>query len=406
MGDVERQAARRDREVAIERLLAAVGDHQREVEQRAVGEAGEARRPSRGGTRPSAARWRSPGPPPPRPGQPPARHLPRGPRPLPEPEVGDQPRRAHRPRTPAPRRAAKPAISAMSVVGTTFGIGEKATRPATADRGERRDQGDDLGRRARALVPGEAAKQDSAEERPSLASQLIRCPPPAGVPRRRLARGSTLSTAIRLIDRDGGAVEDARHLAREVPAAGQQLRRPCRRRPPRRVRAAPPARRRWRRTRRRGWRSSPRPRDRESSALELGQLLPCEPGPCPGSARPGSSAPGSRRRPCAARDHDRESQALALAAGEIARIRVDLSVEAEASQRAGPVIAAQLIADALVNEEVARPLREQGDLTPGVDPAALRLDQARRRPEQGALARPLRPISATRSPAAIRARRR
>src|SRR5207247_11311050 len=41
MRDVEGNAAGRDRQVALERLLAAIAHHDREVEERAVGESGE-----------------------------------------------------------------------------------------------------------------------------------------------------------------------------------------------------------------------------------------------------------------------------------------------------------------------------------------------------------------------------
>ena len=79
-----------------------------------------------------------------------------------------------------------------------------------------------------------------------------------------------------------------------------------------------------------------------------------------GSSR--SSAPGSSPSPVSRPgDHDRQGQALALAAGEIARIGVDQPLEPEAPQRFRARVAAKLVADPLVDEEIARPLRQQRD---------------------------------------------
>ena len=64
--------------------------------------------------------------------EPPARHLPRRPRPLPEPEVGDERGEGADGEARAPARARSRRRSTMSVVGLTLGKAAKAIRPAIA----------------------------------------------------------------------------------------------------------------------------------------------------------------------------------------------------------------------------------------------------------------------------------
>ena len=131
VSDVERDPACRERQVTVQRLLAAVADHRREVEQRSVGEPGagagdgEAEAPE-----PAAAGDREPGA-----GeadQPPARHLPGASTAPGRARCSRQGRRAPRPRSPGAAPSAYPVIRTMSVVATTFGIGARTSRPATA----------------------------------------------------------------------------------------------------------------------------------------------------------------------------------------------------------------------------------------------------------------------------------
>src|SRR5262249_31949202 len=89
----------------------------------------------------------------------------------------------------------------------------------------------------------------------------------------------------------------------------------------------------------------------------------------------------------AAGDHDREGQPLALSAGEVARIGVHEVLEAEAPERGLAGIAADLVADPLVHEEVAGPLRQQGGAARRLDSAGASLGKARGGTQQRALAR-------------------
>src|SRR6201999_1097293 len=94
---------------------------------------------------------------------PPRRHLPGRPRPLPEPEVGDQ--RGERDDREARRRAKRVAGEDDDVGGRLdVGEGGECDPPGDRQRGERGDERDDLRGRPRALVPGEAAEQDAGED--------------------------------------------------------------------------------------------------------------------------------------------------------------------------------------------------------------------------------------------------
>ena len=107
----------------------------------------------------------------------------------------------------------------MSVVGTTFGIGEKRDPAGDREGRQGRDQRDELGGRPRALVPDHAGDQAEAEQeqraelpahvRPSLA--------------RSGARPASGEQRDAVLDANRAAVEDPGDLGREVPAAGEHL---------------------------------------------------------------------------------------------------------------------------------------------------------------------------------------
>ena len=82
---------------------------------------------------------------------------------------------------------------------------------------------------------------------------------------------------------------------------------------------------------------------------------------------------------------DREGEALALAAGEVARVGVDRVLHADRAEGGESDCAGQLVADPLADQEVARVLGEQRHLL-GADPAGDRIDQPGRGAQQGALA--------------------
>ena len=82
-------------------------------------------------------------------------------------------------------------------------------------------------------------------------------------------------------------------------------------------------------------------------------------------------------------EHDREREALALAAGEVARVAVLGDVEAGGRARVG----GRLVADALVQQVVAGVLEQQRDAPVGADLAARRLEQPGGVAQQRRLAR-------------------
>ena len=300
-------------------------------------------------------------------------------------------RRARRPRSPGRAPRAKPAISVMSVVGTTFGIGEKATRPATEIAASAATRATICEGRPRALVPGEAAEQRQPEHRHDARLPAHPVPPAAGAaapPGRGSTpapRAETPSSTVTAAPSRMRATSLEKYQPPESSSRGRSVGGHLAAR-----RAGSPGRRRWRRTRRRGWRSSPRPRDPRAPA-RAPRARPSARGPCPASARRGAVPPAGPRRCVPARDHDREGETLALAAGEIARVGLGHIVEAEAAQCLGSVLPAQLFADRSRARRGRPAAGEHRDLTRGVDPSALRLDEARRRPEQGALARSVAP---------------
>ena len=107
------------------------------------------------------------------------------------------------------------------------------------------------------------------------------------------------------------------------------------------------------------------------------QGRPSPRGPCRASARRGTAPRGQPARPArpipvhGAR-HDRERQALALAAREIARVAVGERAEAGGLERGG----AELAADAVGEEVVVGVLQQQRDATGCVDAAAGGREQA------------------------------
>ena len=153
MSEVERDRPRLQHAEALQREVASVGRHQGEVEQSAVGNASEtagggeaeaadiAPAEGEGGAEDAA--------------EAPAGHLPRRPRSLPEPEVGDE---GGEGADREPGGTAERVAGEDDDVGGRLDVGEGGEGDAAGDRQrrQRRDQGDDLRRRPRALIPGEA----------------------------------------------------------------------------------------------------------------------------------------------------------------------------------------------------------------------------------------------------------
>ena len=87
----------------------------------------------------------------------------------------------------------------------------------------------------------------------------------------------------------------------------------------------------------------------------------------------------------AAGEGDREGEALALAAGEVAGVGVDRVLHADRAQGGEPGLAGELVADPLADQEVARVLGEERHPLGG-DPARGGVDQPGGGAQQGALA--------------------
>ena len=161
VGDFERDRAPLEDPESLPGQVSTIGRHQREVEDRAVADRGEAadhgeRPPSHVAADERERRAEDPA-------EPPRRHLPGRPRSLPEPEVGDQ--RGERADREARRRAERVSGEDDDVGGRLdVGEGGEGDPPGDRQRGERGDEGDDLRGRSRALVPGEAAEQDAGED--------------------------------------------------------------------------------------------------------------------------------------------------------------------------------------------------------------------------------------------------
>ena len=231
--------------------------------------------------------------------------------------TGSRPaRRARRRRTPGAPPSAKPVISAMSVVATTFGIGRQDQPPGDRERRQGRDERDGprssaasaRTRRSRRRSRAPSNEEARSPARSSLCRPRLRAPPGCAGPSRARIGG----------DRRAGA-EDARDLGGEVPAAREDLAHRAigdhaRRRP-----AARRAGRTSRRTRRRGWRRAPPSPRRREPLQPIRELLLARP---VHAARRLVEADEAGRRPSGAASghHDRQGQALALAAGEVARV--------------------------------------------------------------------------------------
>src|SRR4051794_17098804 len=162
VGDVERDPAGGDRQVPVEGLLAAIADHHGEVQEGAVRQAGD------------AACEREAVPPDPAPGhcaecgatetdETPSRHLPRRPRPLTEPQVGDR-RRQSTDREPRRRTHGKTGDQDDVRGGDDIRDRGQDEPPRDGERRERGHQRDHARGRARALVPGKAAHEDRREK--------------------------------------------------------------------------------------------------------------------------------------------------------------------------------------------------------------------------------------------------
>ena len=286
----------------------------------------------------------------------------------------------------------------MSVVGLTFGNAANAIRPSAANAASVPTSATIRASGRDALVPGEARRQREREEREraELPAHARHLRPAVRTDRTRTrARPPRSGTSA-----PPGAAEDPRGLGGEVGAAGEDLGRRAVGDHARRRRAAPPGRRTRPRTRGRGWRRSRRRRSSRSSAREL-VLAPAVHAPRRlVEADDRAAARGSR-----VAEHDREREPLLLAAREVARMAVGergspsptvASAAGEASSRT-----------ALVDQVVARVLEQQRDPSRAagpcprvgcISPAAWRSSVD--------LPAPLRPISATRSPAPTRQSRR
>ncbi len=316
-------------EEVLKREISAVGGHQREVQQHTVGDPGEAA--NRGEGEPAgvagAERQRRPH----HPAQSPARHLPRRPGALTEPEVGDE---AGEGADRKARRRAQRVAGEDDDVGRRLDVGEGGEGDPPGDRqcGQRRDQRHHLRRRPRALVPSEPAKQDRADDekrgqlpghqpRPS-GGEFVFSSPPA-TPKGELI-GCLEGVDALLGSYHPRKVQDPRHLGGEVPAAGEDLGSGAVGDHARRRRARRRARRRRRRTRRRGWRRGGRrrgPPSRRSASTR--SPLRARSIPRVGSSR--ATRPGSSLAFHATRQGDRQGQALSLAAGEVAGVGVHRS---------------------------------------------------------------------------------
>ena len=353
VGGVEGDRSRLQQQEVLERKVTAICCHQREIEQGAVGDAcksayGGERQPADVAAAERGERRAQ------QPAHPPPRHLPRGPRPLAEPEVGDQRgQRADREAGGAAQRVA----GEDDDVGGRLDVGEGGEGDAAGDRQRRQggDQGDDLRGRARALVPGEAGEQDGGEDQE--AGQLPAHRSPSSCERGRPRLGGDHARQV----------EHPGDFGREVPAAGEDLARRGRRRSRRRRRAGRPARRRRRRTRRRGWRRRPRRRRGPCSSISstssplrarsmprVGSSSATSPGSASPSIRPARAiASASRCRSPPERSRGSRSTACS---------------SPTARSAAAPCSPGQLVADPLADQVVAGVLGQQRHPAGHLDP--------------------------------------
>src|SRR5680860_884153 len=161
VGGVEGHGARLQSEKTLQRKVPSIGRHKREVQQSAVGDAcqgADGGKSHASGARPDDGQRGAQ-----QAAHPPAGHLPGRPGALAEPEVRDQP--GQRPDREAGSRAEREAAEDDDVGGgDDVGQGREGDPAGDGEGREGGDQGDDLRRRARALVPGEATEQDGGED--------------------------------------------------------------------------------------------------------------------------------------------------------------------------------------------------------------------------------------------------
>ncbi len=260
----------------------------------------------------------------------------------------------------------------MSVVGLTLGKRREGDPAGDREGGEGGDEGDDLRGRPRALIPGEAAEQDGAEDEE--AGQL-----PAHRGRSRSSAAAPCSAVI----------TPGRSRMRATSVAKYQ--------PPERISAALPS-----------AITTPSPSSTTRCGEGGGELDVVggdeDAGAAAGEAldqldqialaRPIHAASRLVQRDearqlvalDAAGQGDRQGQPLALAAGEVARVGFDRVLQADDPQRGQPLVARQLVAHSLPDQVVAGVLRQQGDLAWDCRLAPNRLDEACQRSQQGALA--------------------
>jgi hypothetical protein len=85
-------------------------------------------------------------------------------------------------------------------------------------------------------------------------------------------------------------------------------------------------------------------------------------------------------------EDDRQGEALALAAGEVAGVGVNCLLQADEPQRRQPVLTRKFVANTLADQVVAWVLGQEGDPMRCLELAANRFEQAGSGPQQGALA--------------------
>ncbi len=95
---------------------------------------------------------------------------------------------------------------------------------------------------------------------------------------------------------------------------------------------------------------------------------------------------GESPTPRAAGHHQSQRQALALAAGQIARIGLRRPPEPHRGKRLATGLAGQLVRDPLANQQVARALGEKRAAARRRDPPPSRVDQSGGRPQERGLA--------------------
>ncbi len=358
VGDVERERGGHDRPQLGE-MVVRVGDPEMQVhhepEPERGGDAGGGQAPAAELAAEHARQQRAADPDPA-----PRDHLPRRPRALGEEQVRRQ--RRHRPDR-EPGRAAEHVAGDQDDVGRRLHVRQRRERDP-AERGQRRQRGDErehLRGRPRPLVPGEAREQRQAEDREARAD-----------PDHRSTSGRAAASSA-APDCGSSAPpappSTARGLGGEVPATAEHL-------GGRRVgdRAAGAEQDRARRPR--GRELGVVRRDEHGGAVR-GQLAQARRER--GAVRPVHAArrlvEADRDRRLAAAQHELEREPLALAAGDVARVAV--------GQRAG---ARHVVADALVQEQVARVLQQQRDAPGPAHLAARRVDQPGEQAQQRRLA--------------------